>query len=458
MAISLGALMVGGQSEATDISRNGQYIVGWADTSQGVSPFISFQGAAMSQIMAPDSSYSQFGQALGVSNDGTTVGFFAANFDATVCYPTLAFVASPLWGTKTINQWLEETGATVCADLHYDVATAISEDGKVIVGIADGSGFIARAGSGSIAPTSFYGSLGESGAVGQQGSNTLNMALHGAHHIPLQMMKGVSRHFWFTGDAGRWDRYNANSYLTEVGGAVDLFDQQLLVGVGVGQTWVNQTLSLGGQAQMDGQYYLMELSYKPKALPLVFTLTGALGNWDAKIDRHYLNAGLIDSSAGSPHINSNTLRFSVHWLDVVKVAGFGITPKIEYTVNTMQVGAYGEQGGGFPAFFNEQNHTASELRYGFSAARLFQADKLQLRLRTEWVHRFDQTGATSSGQTIGLFNFNVPGQRIKQDWVQFGGDLVYSINARTNLTASLSTATAGQDPVVGGSLGVQVKF
>lgn len=230
------------------------------------------------------------------------------------------------------------------------------------------------------------------------------------------------------------------------------------MGAGVGQNWVNQTLAMGGQSKMDGQYYLMEFSYKPKSLPFVFTLTGAMGNWDAKIDRNYLNAGNIDTSTGRPHINSNTLRFSIHWLDAVKVCGFGITPKIEYTANAMQMGSYGETGGGFPAFFNEQKHTATELRYGFSAARLFFAEKLQIRLRSEWVHRFDQTAATTSGKTIGLFNFNIPGQRIKQDWVQFGGDVVYSVNARTNLTASVSTATTGQDPVIGGSLGVQVKF
>ncbi|MFC5455169.1 autotransporter domain-containing protein [Prosthecobacter fluviatilis] len=458
MAVSLGALVTGGQSEANDISRNGAYIVGWADTADGSAPFISYLGGPMSQIMAADSSYSQHGEALGVSNNGTTVGYFDANSDLRLCYDSLAFVASPAWGVKTVNQWLQETGATVSEDLHYDTATAISEDGKVIVGMAEGSGYIARAGSGSIDAAGFYNTLGGSGSVTQQSYNVLNMTLHGAHHIPLQMMKGVSRHFWFTGDAGRWDRYNSNSYLSEVGGAVDLFDKQLLVGVGVGQNWVSQTLALGGKTLLNGQYYLMELSYKPTNLPLVFTLTGAMGNWDAKIDRNYFNAGNIDTSTGRPHINSNTLRFSVHWLDVVKVAGFGITPKIEYTANNMQMGGYAEQGGGFPAYFNQQNHTATELRYGLSAARLFFAEKLQIRLRSEWVHRFDQTAVTTSGQTIGLFNFNVPGQRIKQDWVQFGGDMVYSINDRTNLTASVTTATAGQDPVIGGSVGVQVKF
>lgn len=454
LAVSLGSLVAGGQSEANDISRNGEYIVGWADTVDGEAPFISYLGGAMSQISAVDSLYSQFGEALGVSNNGTTVGYFSSNCSC----DSLAFVASPVWGTKTVNQWLTETGAQVSDDLHYDTATAISEDGKVIVGVAEGSGFIARAGSGSIDPVAFHETLGASGSIPQQGFNTLNMSLHGAHHIPLQMMKGPSRHFWVTGDGGRWDRYNTNSYLAEVGGAVDLFEKQLLVGFGFGQNMVQQKLGLGGDSNLDGQYYLTELSYKPKALPLVFTLTGILGNWDAKIDRHYLTAGLIDSSTGRPHLNSSSLRFSVHWLDAVKVAGFGITPKAEYTVNNTQMGGFAEQGGAFPAFFNKQSHVVHEARYGFSAARPCLGDKALLRLRAEGVHRFDKSGAGTSGQVIGLFGFNLPGQKIKQDWVQFGGDFVYSISSRTNLTASVSTATAGQDPVIGGSIGVQVKY
>jgi hypothetical protein len=99
-----------------------------------------------------------------------------------------------------------------------------------------------------------------------------------------------------------------------------------------------------------------------------------------------------------------------------------------------------------------------ELRHGFSAARGFAADKGLLRLRAEGVHRFDQSGPGTSGNVIGLFGFNLPGQSIQQDWVQFGGDVVYSLTQRTNLTFGVSTATTGEDPVIGGSVGVQVKF
>jgi uncharacterized membrane protein len=486
-AVSLGSLTSFGESEALDISRNGRYIVGWADTEDGEAPFISYSGGAMSRIFSPHSAFTRFGEALGVSNDGRAVGHFHLDIGvgerSLPLLETIAFIHSPAWGSKTINQWLTDSGVEVSEDLHYLEANAISEDGKTVVGTAlylggpvestaasDGDaaapryeaifadGFIAREGSGSINPSSYQNNLGMAGGALQQAFNSINMAMHGSHHIPLQMMKGPARDAWFTADAGRWDNHHTNSYLAEAGFAFDLMDQQLLVGFGVGENYVEQQLLLGGDTDIQGQYYLTELSFKPKELPLVFTLTGALGSWDADVNRNYLNAGNIDSSSGSPHLNSAALRFSVHWLDAVKLAGWGFTPKLEYTVNQMTIGGYAEQGGGFPAFFNEQNHTVQELRHGFSAARGFAADKGLLRLRAEGVHRFDQSGPGTSGNVIGLFGFNLPGQSIQQDWVQFGGDVVYSLTQRTNLTFGVSTATTGEDPVIGGSVGVQVKF
>ncbi|MFM2142934.1 MAG: hypothetical protein RLZZ476_1478, partial [Verrucomicrobiota bacterium] len=434
-AVSLGSLTSFGESEAEDISRNGLYIVGWADTDDGTAPFISYAGGPMSRILSPNAAFSRFGEALGVSNDGRAVGHFHLDIaERTIpLTDTIAFIHSPAWGTKTINQWLQDSGVEVNEDLHYLEANGISEDGKIVVGTAlylgdtpksapkgdadtvaprvdlsFADGFIAREGSGSINPTSYHNNLGGAGGALQQAFNSINMAMHGSHHIPLQMMKGPARHAWFTADSGRWDRYRTNSYLAEAGFAVDFFDNQLLAGFGIGENYVEQSLAFDGDMNIEGQYYLAELSYKPTKLPMIFTLTGALGSWDADVDRNYLNAGNIDTSSGSPHLNSASLRFSVHWLDAVKVAGWGFTPKLEYTVNQMTIGGYAEQGGGFPAFFNEQSHTIQELRYGFSAARGFASDKGLLRLRAEGVHRFDKTGPGTSGNVIGLFGFNLP--------------------------------------------------
>ncbi len=469
----IGSLMANGgldsgESEANDISRNGNYIVGWAQTGEhSVAPFISYQGQGMMALVSPDASYTQWGEALGVSNNGTAVGYFESDEVvelrlAESSYSSIAFVANPAWGSKTVGDWLTSTGAPAPgANYHYLKATAISEDGKIVVGIADQEGcevgFIARAGSGSIEPTSYYQTLAASGAIGPQATQVMNNIFNGAHHIPLQLMKGPSRHVWFTTDGGRWDRYNSNSLLTEVGGAVDLFDKQLLVGFGFGLNWIEQNKG-AINADLNGQYYLTELSYKPTDLPFIFTLTGSLGHWDVSSTRNYLNAGVPDASYGDTDVNSEMLRLSIHWLDAIKVAGFGITPKIQYSVNHTSVNGYTESGGGFPAAYNKQGSTAQEIRYGLWAARNFFNDKMLFRLRAEAVQRLDRSGPGTSGTVIGLFNFNLPGQQVKQAWVQFGTDFVYSLTQKVNLTASVNTATYGEDPVILGSAGVQVKF
>jgi len=474
----------GGSSRATDISRNGKYIAG--SISQPMrkegSAFIYTDAGGMDilpLIQDLEIEYSS-ADAYGVSNNGRVVGVNYESRDVSNAGVTpqvsrsysTGFIYDAANGTRSIAQWLEDSGVDV-GGWTFANATAISENGKVVVGtVTEGRGlgsvstadaaeesfaYIAREGSGAINPESFVNTLSASQSPTGASYNLLNLSLHGAHHVPLQMM-GTERHAWVTGDFARYDRYDANTGLAEVGGALDFLDKQLVAGLGVGQSWVAQDLSLGGDMDMSGQYLLGELSFKPTKLPFVFTLTGAIGGWDAEIDRNYVNAGTVDTSSGSTDVMSSTLRFRVDWLDAVKVAGFGITPKIEYTVNRTEADGYTESGGGFPVSYDAQGHTAHEVRYGLAAARTFMSNKALLRLRAEGVHRFDQSGSGTSGQVVGLFNFNLPGQQIQQDWVQLGVDFTYALTQKVTLTSGITTSTSGEDPVLGGSLGVMVKF
>ncbi|TDU81738.1 autotransporter-like protein [Prosthecobacter fusiformis] len=493
-AEDLGSLIEDGYSAAHDISRNGKYIVGESEaeltvTTSGILgrptttvPFIYTDAGGMKEIPLlagnVDEGYADSGTANGVSNNGRVVGNNTIYYTVpgNVVTPNISdssrvgFIYSASQGTRTIAQWLEDSGVEL-GKWNFATAQAISEDGKVVTGraydrrptggpsIADSEdfGYIAREGSGAINPDEFLPTTAASQAPAASAFSLLNLTMHGAHHIPLQMM-GANRHAWATGDFARYDRNDLNSGLAEVGGAVDFFDKQLMAGLGIGQSWVTQDLANGGDMDMNGQYLLSELSFKPTKLPVVFTITGAIGSWDADIDRKYNNGGALDTSSGSTDVISSSLRFRVDWLDAVKVAGFGITPKLEYTVNRTEADGYTESGGGFPVDYDDQGHTAQEIRYGLSAARTFCSGKALLRLRAEGVHRFDQSGAVTSGQVVGLFNFNLPGQQIQQDWLHMGIDFNYALNEKITLTSSVMTSTSGEDPVFGGSLGVLMKF
>jgi len=296
-------------------------------------------------------------------------------------------------------------------------------------------------------------SLAAGAQPGVLGSNLLNLSLHGAHHVPLQMQQ-TDRNAWITGDYARNDRYDSNSGLLEAGAALDLLDKQLVAGLGVGQSWVDQDLIYGGDINMDGQYLLGEFSYRATGSPLVFTLTGSYGDWDADLQRNYPNGPGIDSSFGSTDIAAGALRLRADWLDVANVWGFSITPKLEYAVTCSEFESYTELGGGFPASYTGKSAISHQVRYGLSAVREVLKSKGLLRVRAEGVHRFDDSDAGATGPG----GFSVAGVSVRQDWLQLGLDLDYKLTDSMTLTSSVSTSTSSQDAVLGTSLGLRVSF
>lgn len=481
-------------SNAVDISRNGAYIVGNQFDENQLRPYIYTLGGGVTEIPVFD------GRASGVSNTGRVVGSTmnqTISFgESTIDQPMASFVQegsefdflSGAWvydseaGVRSINQWLADSGADV-GFMNFGTADAISEDGRVIVGRLDHdliffpesnedgqpfvenvpfrpiseAGYIAREGSGAINPEEFFPTLNSGSQPTNLGLNLLNMTLHGAHHIPLQM-QGAERYGWIIGDFARNNFHDSKSALAEVGGAIDLLDRQLVAGIGIGQSWVDQDLLYGGDITMDGQYLLGELSYRASDSPFIFTLTGAYGAWDTDITRNYLNGGGIDRSIGSTDVTSGAIRARVDWIDAANLFDFGITPKLEYTVTRTKSDAYAESGGGFPAAFNSQRETVHQFRYGLTAARQILDQKGLLRIRAEGVHRFDGSNARSSGTILGLGTFNLDGQSVRQNWLLLGLDFDYALSDSVTLTSGLSTSTSGDDPVFGSTLGLRMKF
>ncbi|MEP2774505.1 MAG: autotransporter domain-containing protein [Luteolibacter sp.] len=477
---------------SSDISRNGNFIVGQQeyDTLQPGSvglgsvilsnnlPFLYTVGGDIVDIPVSN------GYASGVSNTGRVVGstrfkraitaVLSTNLDAPIQETPEApiegaFIYDQVAGARSINQWLADSGVEI-GPVFFATAEAISEDGTVVVGRFDDEliefgtidmeeipyyGYIAREGSGVINPDEFIPTL-ETEIVPLV-ENLFNLTLNGAHHVPLQMM-GSQRHAWIIGDYARNDRFDSDSSLFEAGFATDLMDNQLVAGIGFGQSWIDQDLAFGGDSGIHGQYILGELSYRPTGNPFIYTLTGILGDWSADIDRNYINGAMIDTSYGDTDVTAAALRMRVDWLDALSFQGFGITPKIQYTIAHTEVDGYTETGGGFPATFNTQDSTSHEIRYGVSAARPLLNDKALLRLRLEGIHRFDDSNSNASGQVVGLFPFSTSGQTIKRNSLLFGVDFDYNICQDLTLTSSLSTATSAQEPVLGASLGLRKSF
>jgi hypothetical protein len=379
---------------------------------------------------------------------------------------------------RSVSQWLSE-GGVQAGNLSFLTADAISNDGNVIVGTMQKSyptdvdqnssnlsiphgygytvGYIADIRRGVIGTEAYKQSSNEAAQQTASISNFMNTILNGSHHVPLQM-QGAGRYAWTTADYARNDRFDTDSALAEVGSAVDLMEKQLVAGLGVGQSWVDQGLSLGGDADLSGQYLVSELSYRATGTPYIFSLTGAYGMWDADIDRNYLNGASIATSRGETDVNSGSVRLRADWLDAAQFLGFGITPKIEYAFNQTKTDSYTETGT-FANSYNNQRESIHQTRYGLTAARNVLQDKGHVRLRFEGVHRFDDGKNISSATIVGINNtFDIVGPGVKQNWLLYGVDFNYALNEQVSLTSGIQSSTSGQDPIFGSSLGMRVSF
>ncbi len=301
------------------------------------------------------------------------------------------------------------------------------------------------------APASIDQSASVQGEAGGLAGSVLNMALHGAHHVPLQM-QGAQPGLWVTSDYARNEHYDSDLGLFEIGVSEAYYQDQLIAGFGVGQAWVDQDRPFGGEVDMDGQYILGELSYRPTSSQFVYTFTGTYGTSDADIVRGHAGG----PSAGSTDIDAAALRFRVDWLDATNLGGFSISPKLEYSYYYTDVDGYSETGGVSPATYSDQSEPSHQIRYGLTATREVCETKGLLRLRAEGVYRVDGGSSQTSGTSPISFSFQGP--VIRQHWLLLGADFDYELSETMTLTSGLSTATSGDDPTIGATVGLRMAF
>ena len=151
------------------------------------------------------------------------------------------------------------------------------------------------------------------------------------------------------------------------------------------------------------------------------------------------------------------LRARIDWLEAASLGATTFSPWAAFTLSHTNVDGYTEQGGAFPARFDAQAHTAAELRVGLSAKRPI-TDATTLTGTIEAAHRFDATGLASSGETLGLFAFNLPGQAQNQTWLRVGADLEHKFSASAAGSLSLHASTNGQDAALSGAAGLRFSF
>ena len=384
-------------------------------------------------------------EAYGVSADGAVV-VGRANTTGDAAWRAFRWTSGG--GMQSVEDWLRAAGVTVPADITY-AAYATNSDGSVVVGqlASGGTAFVARvapAGSGLVALADVQQSLTGTAMGGSMALSAAGTVLNGAHSRPLARRAAAGqRVFWLAGDWGMDDHGSRDGDLglAEVGFGQNFGAAQL--NVSLGQTWAKQKQVLNGRTKVDGAYLLAE-ALIPVAGKLWATV-GGYGHWgNADMKRGYLNAGVQDYSKASPKVDTWGLRARLDMDNAYRVAGAAFTPYVDLSYTEAKLAAYTETGGGFPARFDARKEKATELRVGVNAARPLD-DGMTLFGAVEAAHRFEKQGARTSGQVIGLFGFDLAGQKNERDWLRLGAGVEGKL-AEGRASLSLNVTTKGETP------------
>lgn len=421
--VSLGALSSypEGTSMARGVSADGSVVVGYADDAEWTQvAFRWTEDDGMVSLGKLSSDPSASSRAYGVSGDGAVV-VGAADYN----WNLRGFRWTQSAGMQSIEDWLRDAGVSVPVDITSS-AEATSEDGSVVVGrLESGTAFIARvssAGSGLVTPEDVRRSLVGTAQAGGDALSAGNTLIHGAHGRPLmrRVAEGKST-FWVAGDWGR-DDHGARSGslgLAEVGLGRNFGPAQ--VNVSLGRTWSRQAPSSGGRIHTDGTYVLAE-AMMPLAGKL-WAIIGGYGQWgDASIRRDYLNAGVQTASKGTPDLNTWGVRARLEWDRLYQLAGADFSPYADLSYAESRLDAYTERGGGFPARFDSRREASTELHIGVNMAKPLR-NGMTLTGTLEGTHRFEKRAADTSGEVIGLFDFDLRGQKIRQNWLRAGAGI-----------------------------------
>ncbi|MBJ3783501.1 autotransporter domain-containing protein [Devosia sediminis] len=466
--LSTDGRVIVGYSEQ-DVAQGGNYrAFRWVEGATG-----GYNGGAMYDLgtLGGDRSY-----AFAVSGDGNV----AVGQAETAGAEYIAFRWAEETGMLAVADWLRAAGVNV--DNTLVNASATNDDGSIVSGILNNDDgeqeiYIARVapppapgpnpnpnpgpqpGTGLMNVSEYQQTLyAGAGGIASAGEFLSWLPMNGAHHRPLMLTPELDGDMcaWATGDFAHHGGTSMGIGLAEVGACTDLAGGAVRIGGAVGTTRSWQDLALGGSSRMAGQYVLGEVDWQPDGTPLLLSVTGMLGGWQANVDRAYSNGADTAISSGQTNAMGGVVRLRADWLEAATLGNTTINPWTSVSVGALHVDGYAESGGPFPARFNAQDLSHVDVRLGLTAITEI-STQTKLSTTFEVAHR---TGSapTASGQVDGLFAFSLGGGQQSNTWLRVGAELDHKINESLSLSGSVHFATAGRDPSVAGSIGLKGAF
>ncbi|SIP95419.1 Autotransporter beta-domain-containing protein [Rhizobium sp. RU35A] len=397
----------------------------------------------------------QSSYARNVSADGRYVVGYAQNAENV----DRGFRWSEATGMQSIEQWL------AAANVTYNYATVdaefISDDGNVVTGLTDeGNIYVARVGavSGIIDEAKFFPTVVQAASTSVQNNvGNANTIMFGAQGNPMRnLLSEGQRSVWGTVDGG----YD-NSDLSEGGLALGEFGFGYGIAEGVtarfsvGGTYSNQDLDAGGSVRQRGYYLSPEVSTHLGS-DVYLTLGGYLGRSSIDTARGYLNGSSQDYSNGSTHADTWGAKIRFDWLNAANIGATDITPYAGLSYARTKVDGYTETGGSFPVSYDETKDHSTVLRIGADFVHPL-TDTVRLLAKAEADYQFEKHAATTSGTLIGLNDFSIAGQDLKQFWVRGGLGAEFDAGGGT-ASLMVNATTEGQDATVWVRANYTVKF
>lgn len=468
-----------GTSAARDISADGRVIVGSAADADGIDRAFRWVEGATGGVagnvqmydlgtLAPSRSDAE-SEAKAISRDGAyIVGWSNAGAEGNEeVDDRLAFRWTEETGMEPVHDWLARHGVSLADGQVLLDATAVSDDGRVIAGLmtsraSSPGAFIARVtgdGPGGLMDVEEYErSLFSATQIASAGEFLTWLPMNGAHHRPLvQQGRLEDGHCtWATGDFGLHGESGTGLGLAEAGACIDLLGGSVKAGLGVGSSHSWQTLALGGSSRLNGQYVIGEVDWQPDGTPLLLSLTGMLGGWQADLRRGYSNGATTAHSDGRTGVGSGVIRLRADWLEAAQIGNTTINPWASVAFGRQHIAAFTETGGPFPAHFDAQTVAMAEMRLGVAAVTAFSA-QTALTTSFEVVHRSGDA-PVAKGNVVGLFDFSLGGGMRSATWLRAGIELDHQIADNLALSGSVHAATNGRDPSISGSIGLKYTF
>lgn len=437
-------------SSATNISGDGNTIVGWSKNASGLSEAFSWSNGAMTGLgfltsIVPN----RFSIANAASHDGSRVVGVATGETGT----DRAFIWTSKSGIQNLNSLAALAGIEL-AGYELRSATDISANGKIIVGTgitpSTSGTWILRLEddqSGLSTPEAFSRSFAQLLNLSSEISRRLE--------VNLDQVSDVARHsrcysrekpcaFGFVDSGG--------------GGTVGLH----LPVAGEWALTASATASPDANSQFEALSDLDTISgsvlFSTSPATGFQAIVGIQGTaLQSETARSYENGRGIAHSFGNQSGSATLLTARLGW-SFEPTAGVTLSPFVGYTYSRATIDRWSEFGGPFPSTFDSIKEVSHRSKLGVEwSAQLGEIALLWSSIA--WAHPFDSEPASIDATVADLFTISTNSRTYKDDWLEMSGGVRIPLGFETYLSASIIYKSKNEiDSYAQGAIGISTSF